>query len=271
MNVRSLYTKISLLLALSTIVIISGCTGQTSASVKISESFTIAEVIDGDTVKLENGQAIRLLGINSPEADEHYYKESGDRLAALVLWKNVKLESGPEDKDRYGRLLRYIFIGDTFVNLQMVKEGYATVYILNPDEKYYLEFKEAEKDAKEKKIGVWFSSGVQACIEIVEFNYNAVGNDNENLNGEYVTFQNNCDSAIKMDGWAVKDEATNTYTFKGFALGSNSKVTLYTGSGNNAGDKLYWNKKQYAVWNNDGDTLFLRDEKGNLVLNYKYP
>ncbi len=271
MNVYSLYTKISLFLALSTIAIISGCTSQTAASVKVSESFIVAEVIDGDTVKLETGHSIRLLGINAPEADEHYYKEATDRLEILVLGKNVKLESGPEDKDRYDRLLRYIFIGETFVNLQMVKEGYATVYILNPDEKYYLEFKEAEKDAKEKELGVWTGSGVQACIEIVEFNYNAAGNDNENLNGEYVTFQNNCDSGIKMDGWIVKDEATNTYTFKGVVLGSNSKVTLYTGSGNNAGDKLYWNKKQYAVWNNDGDALFLRDDKGNLVLSYSYP
>ena len=271
MNVQLIYMKIGLFLALSIVVIISGCTSQTAASVKVSESFIVAEVIDGDTVKLETGQIIRLLGINAPEADEHYYKETTDRLEMLVLGKNVKLESGPEDKDRYDRLLRYIFIGDAFVNLQMVKEGYATVYILNPDEKYYLEFKEAEKNAKEKKLGVWSTSGVQACIKIVEFNYNAVGNDNENLNDEYVAFQNNCDSDIKMDGWVVKDEATNTYTFKGVVLGSNSKVALYTGSGTDSTDKLYWGKNRYAVWNNDGDTLFLRDDKGNLVLSYKYP
>lgn len=253
------------------------------------KAFNVTKVFDGDTVEIETGDKVRLLGINSAEHGEYYYQEAKDRLAQLVAKKQVKLESGPEDKDRYGRLLRYVFIDDVFVNQQLLKEGYAIVYFLNPEEKYYLEFKEAEKEAKEKKLGLWIGSGVkvnsdekagsgvksvsgvQVCISIVEFNYDAIGNDNENMNGEYVTFQNNCNDAVKMDGWIVKDEATNVYTFKGFSLGGNSKVTLYTGSGNDAADKVYWDKKRYAVWNNDGDTLFLRDDKGNLVLSYSYP
>ena len=235
------------------------------------KTFNVTKVFDGDTIEIETGEKMRLLGINTPEQGEYYYQEAKDRLAKLVEGKQVNFESGPEDKDRYGRLLRYVFLDGAFVNLQLVREGYAVVYITGPEERYYLEFKEAEKEAKENKLGLWAASGVQGCIVIVEFNYDAVGNDNENLNGEYVTFQNNCDGSVKMDSWVVKDEATNSYTFKTFALGSNSKVTLYTGSGNDAADKLYWNKKQYAVWNNGGDTLFLRDEKGNLVLSYSYP
>ena len=235
------------------------------------KTFNVTKVFDGDTIEIETGEKIRLLGINTPEQGEYYSEEAKEKLTKLVEGKQARLESGPEDKDRYGRLLRYVFIDDTSINLQILKEGYATVYILDPEEKYYLEFKEAEKEAKEKKLGLWAGSGIQTCISIASFNYDAVGNDNENLNGEYVTFQNNCDSPVKMDGWVVKDEATNSYAFNGFALGSNSKVTLYTGSGNDAADKLYWNKKRYAVWNNDGDTLFLRDDKGNLVLSYNYP
>lgn len=235
------------------------------------KTFNVTKVFDGDTIEIETGDKIRLLGINTPEQGEFYYQESRDSLTKLVDGKQVKLEIGPEDKDRYGRLLRYVFVDDVFVNLQLLREGYATVYILNPDEKYYLGFKEAENEAKENKVGLWSGPDIQVCIAIVEFNYDAIGNDNENLNGEYVTFQNNCDNSVEMDGWIVKDEATNSYTFKGFVLWSNTKVTLYTGSGVDTADELYWDKKRYAVWNNDGDTLFLRDGKGNLVLSYSYP
>ncbi len=234
------------------------------------KTFNVTKVLDGDTIEIETGEKVRLLGINAAEQGEYYHQEAKDELTKLVGGKQVKLESGPEDKDRYSRLLRYVFVGDAFVNLQLLREGYATVYFIDPEEKYYLEFKEAENEAKESKLGLWSGSGVQACIVIVAFNYDAVGNDNENLNGEYVTFQNNCESSVEMEGWVVKDESTNAYTFKGFVLGSSAKVTLYTGSGSGTSDKLYWNKNR-AVWNNDRDTLFLRDDKGNLVLSYSYP
>jgi micrococcal nuclease len=285
--------KSNVLLTVLIVIVLTSVSGFTGYYILTNDqetkTFNVTKVFDGDTIVIETGDKVRLLGIISAEHGEYYYQEAKDRLAQLVAGKQVKLESGPEDKDRYGRLLRYVFVDDVFVNQQLLKEGYAIVYFLNPDEKYYLEFKEAEKEGKEKKLGLWtdsdakvnsderFGSGVktgssvQVCISIVEFNYDAVGNDNENMNGEYVTFQNNCDDAVKMDGWIVKDEATNVYTFKGFSLGGNSKVTLYTGSGNDAADKVYWDKKRYAVWNNDGDTLFLRDDKGNLVLSYSYP
>jgi len=233
-------------------------------------TFNVINVIDGDTIEIETGEKVRLLGINAPEENEHYFKEAKDRLVKLLGGKLVKLESGSEDRDRYGRLLRYIFIDDTFINLRLVKEGYATVYIINPDEKYYLELKKAEKEAKSSKLGLWAGSSLIDCIVVVVFHYDAGGNDNENLNDEYLTLQNKCDNSVGMNDWEVKDEGTNIYTFKGFVFGRNSKVTLYTGSGSDTVDELHWSKNR-AVWNNDGDTLFLRDDKGNLVLSYSYP
>ena len=232
--------------------------------------FNVTKVFDGDTIEIETGEKVRLLGINTPEKNEFYYQESKEKLEELVAGKRVKLEAGLKDKDQYGRLLRYVFVDDTFVNLKLLKEGYATVYILDPDEKYYLEFKKVEKEAKENKLGLWATNVTKKCISIVAFNYNAVDNDNENLNDEYVSFQNNCENDINMNGWTVKDASNNIYTFKEFVFRNNSIVTLYTGSGRDTSNKLYW-KKERAVWNNNGDTLFLRDDKGNLVLSYSYP
>ncbi|MEM7824738.1 MAG: thermonuclease family protein, partial [Candidatus Aenigmatarchaeota archaeon] len=127
-----------LILGLIFLVSLSSFTGYI-VLVKIPEkTFNVTKVLDGDTIEIETGEKVRLLGINAPEINEHYYQEAKDRLAELVNGKLVKLEAGREDKDIYGRLLRYVFVDDVFVNLQLLREGYATVYITNPEEKYYL-------------------------------------------------------------------------------------------------------------------------------------
>ncbi len=223
--------------------------------------FNVTKVLDGDTIEIETGETVRLLGINAPEDNEHYYKAAKYYLSELVQNKSVKLEAVSEDKDRYGRLLRYVFVGGTFVNLGMVKEGYATVYILDPEDKYYLEFKKAEKGAKDSMLGIWNVSSFNVCINITEFHYTGE---------EYVKLHNNCSYSIRMDKWEVKDEGTHIYVFKSFVFNPNSSFILFTGSGKDTVDKLYWNSKT-SIWNNDGDILFLRDDKGNLVLSYSYP
>lgn len=259
-NVRSnIFLIILLVLILASV---SGFTGYYMlANAKETRTFNVTKVLDGDTIEIETAEKIRLLGINSPEQNEHYYKEAKEKLSSLVQGRSVELEVGPVDKDRYGRLLRYVFVGDTFTNMEMVKEGYATVYIVEPDEKYYLEFKKAEKEARESKLGLWNTSGFGMCIRITEFHYTGE---------EYVKFHNDCSYPIEMDGWEIKDDTTHIYIFEGFVLNANSSFTLFTGFGSDTADKLYWNSKN-TIWNNAGDTLFLRDDTGSLVLSYSYP
>lgn len=235
-----------------------------------TETAIVARVIDGDTVQLTDEREVRLLGINAPEKQEPYYQESKNRLKALIENRTVSLEKDKTDKDIHRRSLRYVFVDDIFINLKMIEEGYATVYIIPPDEKYSSQLLKAENEAKQKKIGIWKASEVAGCIEIINFHYNAEGNDNENLNDEYVVFRNNCSFVLNMDGWELKDEGTNIYKFSSFSLLSEDTVTLYSGSGKNTDTNLYWNRKT-AVWNNDGDTLYIRDKDGSLILSYTYP
>jgi len=237
-------------------------------------SAIVSEVIDGDTIKLQNGERIRLLAINTPEMGQPYYEEARNRLKELIEGKTVTLEEDVEDKDRYGRLLRYIYVDDTFVNIEMVKEGYANVYIISPNIKYSNEFKKAEEEAKIAERGIWQpSESLSKCIGILYFHWNAEGNDCYNLNDEYVTFKNTCSQSIDMMGWTVKDEANHIYTFPDFSLAGGSIVTLYTGSGKDTATELYWGSSGHtcnAIWNNDGDTLYLRDMGGDLVISYGY-
>jgi len=115
--------------------------------------YKVVRVIDGDTIELEDGTKVRLLEIDAPEKGERCYEEAKTRLEELVLNKKVRLEKDKEDKDRYGRLLRYVFIDCSLINLVLVKEGLAYSYIIEPNVKYMDKILDAEKFAKEFKIG----------------------------------------------------------------------------------------------------------------------
>lgn len=231
--------------------------------------YLVSEVIDGDTFIIENGERVRLLGINAPEADRYYYEESGEVLKVIVEKKWIKLERDVTDRDDYGRLLRYVYLGNLFVNLEMVKRGFANVFTMPPDVKYAEILLEAERFAREKEIGLWArsqTSGIKITV-----NYDAEGDDRKALNGEYIVLENNNSSDINIDGWNIKDSATNIYDFGRFIFKASSKIFLYTGSGSDSirDGIFYWNSTK-PIWNNDHDTLYLRDKEGLLIEIFNY-
>jgi hypothetical protein len=100
--------------------------------------------------------------------------------------------------------------------------------------------------------------------------FDAPGDDNLNLNEEYVCFTNHGDSAANMSGWNVQDAAAHTYTFPTFTLAAHGSVKLHTGCGTNTFTDVYWCQTG-AVWNNSGDTVYLYDSAWVLVDSYTYP
>ena len=108
------------------------------------------------------------------------------------------------------------------------------------------------------------------CFSIVEFHYDAAGNDNTNLNDEYVAIRNNCQFSIDMNGWTIHDNSTHIYTFQSYNLNAQFDFTIYSGTGNNSQTKLYWGRTSGAIWNNDGDTLFLNDQNDILIFSHTY-
>src|SRR3989338_10535737 len=135
------FKTVLIIASLLGLVSLSSLTGYFILRDSEGEKYAVTRVVDGDTIEVEELGTVRLLGINTPEQGTYYSKEATDFLSRLIQGKDVKLEAIEEDEDQYGRLLRYVFLGDTFVNLEIVKGGYAVVYILNPDEDYYLKFK----------------------------------------------------------------------------------------------------------------------------------
>ncbi len=113
----------------------------------------VTKVIDGDTILVEGGYHIRLLGIDADEKDYPCYLPAKKYLENLILGKKVRLERDKEDVDKYGRCLRYVFLNGKNVNLLLVKNGFAVARFYLPNLKYYKEIQNAEKFAKEHKIG----------------------------------------------------------------------------------------------------------------------
>ncbi len=120
-----------------------------------SDVALVIQVIDGDTIVIQGGHHVRYIGVDAPEKDEFYYLESKQMNEELGAGKRVRLERDVSDNDKYGRLLRYVYVGDTFVNAEMVKQGCAWAKAYPPDVKYQVYLESVEKEARQLKRGVW--------------------------------------------------------------------------------------------------------------------
>lgn len=120
-----------------------------------SDVFLVVQVIDGDTIVIQGGQLVRYIGIDAPEKGEFFYEESKRANEKLVAGKKVRLEKDTSDTDKYGRLLRYVYVGSTFVNAEMVKQGCAWARAYPPDVKYQVYLESVEREARQLKKGVW--------------------------------------------------------------------------------------------------------------------
>ncbi len=136
-------------------------TGPPSQIIDEERLVLVVKVIDGDTLEVEGGKRIGYIGIDTPETVdprkpvECFGRQASNKNRKLVEGKRVRLEKDISKKDKYGRLLRYIWVGDTLVNEVLVKEGYAYASSYPPDVKYQDRLNVAQKFAREGNIGLW--------------------------------------------------------------------------------------------------------------------
>lgn len=118
-----------------------------------AKEIIVTKVLDGDTVVIQGGDHVRLLGIDADEQGYPCYNAARQRLEELVLQKSVLLEADNNDVDRYGRLLRYVFLGDELINQKIISEGLAVARFYPENQKYKNVIVAAENKAAEGKIG----------------------------------------------------------------------------------------------------------------------
>lgn len=140
---------------------------QSTSKTQVNQLYRAVKVIDGDTIQVDiNGktETLRLIGIDAPEAGDSrslvscFGNEATNKAKEILNGKSVRLESDSTqgERDKYGRLLRYVFLenGTNFNNL-MISQGFAHEYTYRVPYKYQTEFKQAERQAREKKLGLW--------------------------------------------------------------------------------------------------------------------
>jgi micrococcal nuclease len=126
----------------------------------------IKKFVDGDTFWVDDGSEkglkIRLIGVNTPETVhpqkpvEFYGIEAANYIKEILDGKKVRLEFDVAEKDKYGRTLAYVFLKDgTFINAELLKNGYGSVMTIPPNVKYAEYFVELEREARENNRGLW--------------------------------------------------------------------------------------------------------------------
>lgn len=202
--------KYVLILAL---IFLIGCSSE-----EITTMAVVSRVVDGDTVELNDSQRVRLVCINTPEKNEPGYVEATNFLKETVLNRTVLLVKDVTENDKYGRLLRYVYLEDgTFVNLLIAEKGYGEAFPYAPDTKFCSEIKAAEDKAKSDKTGLW--SEIEDELEKIEENLE------ENLQSDCVNL--GCPKGTSAVGsknsdkwhycncrWAKRIKAENLVCFK---------------------------------------------------------
>ncbi|MEA2031742.1 MAG: thermonuclease family protein [candidate division Zixibacteria bacterium] len=123
-----------------------------------NERFVVDRIIDGDTFVLAGGDRVRLLSIDTPEKGEPYYKQATQFLSNLVLDKVVRIEYASRRRDKYGRLLAYVYIDSLFVNKTILENGLGYLYLFKDTDTGQDETKillQAQRSALKQKVSLW--------------------------------------------------------------------------------------------------------------------
>ena len=175
-------------------------------SASVSGTFKVIRVVDGDTIEIEGGEKVRYIGIDTPETVDPrktvqcFGVEASKKNKELVEGKTVRLEKDITDRDKYSRLLRYVWVDGLFVNLELVKQGFANSYSYPPDIKYQKEFLAAEIGAREAERGLWKACPVVATPTIKVQETSVIDCDikgNISTSGEKIYHLPGCGSYVK--------------------------------------------------------------------------
>lgn len=139
--------------------------------VKNKQTVKVSRVIDGDTIEIEGGQKIRYIGIDTPETVDPrttlqcFGREASEKHREMVEGENVILEKDISETDKYGRLLRYVYLPDSnsgiFINDYLVRNGYAHASSYPPDVKYQDQLRSAQQEAQSENRGLWSACSSQ--------------------------------------------------------------------------------------------------------------
>ena len=227
----------------------------------------VVSVTDGDTIDvLIDGSIfpLRYIGMDTPETHfgtEPFGLEAAARNKALVLGKQVFLYRDVSNTDDFNRLLRYVVVGDVFVNAQLVREGLAQAKRYPPDTACAADLDNTQAVAFAAGLGMWAASAYSSRGNSGDGGVSIVAVDKAK---EVVTIQNNTEGLIDLTGWSLVSERGSESCKLGGDLQAGSTLRIWS----NTGDGFSCNLTN-AIWNNsEPDPAVLYDAENKVVDRY---
>lgn len=222
------------------------------------EKGMVVEVGDGDdfTVQLPDGSKyeVRYIGINTPEADRPFFTEAVNANTNLINQKEVTLFKDSSDTDQFGRLLRYVIAGDVFVNLELIKMGYARAASYPPDLACDQVFTAAEDEARAAQTGMW------AATPTPELSAPRLIITGVNKREEWVEIQNTGDNDVDLAGWNLVSERGNQDCPLAGVISAGATLRIWSGTVGGSGYSCGYST---PIWNNsESDPAVLYNPQG---------
>lgn len=231
----------------------------------------VVDVVDGDTIKVlldDKIYKVRYIGIDTPESTtqvEYYGEEASVKNKELVDGKEVALIKDVSETDQYDRLLRYVFVGEKFINYELVYQGYAMALTYPPDVSCANLFKSSQSYARFNHLGLWAGIIAQATATIAtpEQSGYSVKILRVNKVAEYVDILNFGPAAINLSGWVLLSETGDQSCFLEGIIQPGEILRIWAGNPDQPGYKCGISGN---IWNNDeSDPAVLYDDQGREV------
>ncbi len=133
-NLNKKLFRVSVFIVLIIFLVIIRCYEEIGFDKSPQDRFIISKVIDGDTVELKGGDKLRLLGIDTPEKNQLYYDSAKALLSRNVLGKESEIKFAVRRRDKYGRLLGFLYVDSIFINQMMIDSGMAHLYLFKDND-----------------------------------------------------------------------------------------------------------------------------------------
>lgn len=226
---------------------------------------------DGDTMTLDTGDKVRLRWANTPELRpaEEYGIEAREATRALCEGKVATLTYGTVQRDSYGRLLAGVECQGTDLSVHLLEQGLGHVFLIPPDDRDPAPLLEAQEKAKTARRGVWSTERYQGDVHFTSFHANADGDDNLNVNGEYLRACNITNRTIDLAGYRLTDLSGRSFTLPSALLPAGNTVKILSGVGQHqlspdSQMEIYLGSDG-PIWNNKRDRATLYDRHGRVV------
>ena len=253
-------------------VTVAGLERYQDADLRLMTPATVTRHVDGDTFEVAVAdpprgmravERVRLMGIDTPEMGEPLAAEALAHVERRAGAGPVYLAFDFRRRDRYDRLLAFVYLPDgTLLNAELIETGFAVVY-RGDDLMYFLaQFEGLEREARTRQLGVW-QGRAGAGVIIVD-----IRNQSRD---EHVLLRNDGSAAVDISGWRVHDDDGDVLVIpSGVALAPGE--TLAVGSGTGCVDTHHPCRRLSTknIWGNSGDAAELRDGSGAVVDSYSY-